>query len=82
MSFISKKQDYFDTPEGLEVKEILKSMSTDENYTTRASYSPNTEQYSDNLIPFIDKHMSYLRRHPQVNPTQYISNLRLLTRKK
>ena len=80
MSKYKKKTDFFETEDGVEVVRILKQMSLDDTYNTRSSYSANTEVYPDNLIPFVQKHVDYLRAHPAVNPRQYIANLRLRTR--
>ena len=62
------------------IRETLELMVQDASYNTKPSFSANTERYPDNLIPFIDKHLDYLMTHKSVNPQQYISNLRLMTR--
>lgn len=76
-----KKNDFFDTPEGKAIKEILVLIDTSDDYNSSASYSPNTELYEDNLIPFVDKHMAYIRSHPSLNAMQYVSNLKIVSRK-
>jgi hypothetical protein len=76
-----RKQDFFDTPEGVEIKKILTLIDNSEDYNSSPSYSPNTEVYGDNLIPFVDKHMAYIRSHPALNAMQYISNLKIVSRK-
>ena len=55
-------------------------MARDNVYNTGSSYSANSIQYPDNLIPFVDKHVNYLNAHPGLDPSQYIANLRLITR--
>jgi len=75
-----KKTDLFKTDAGLEVVRELKTMTTDDAYNTKPSFSVKSELYPDNLIPFVDKHMDYLRSHPAMDPRQYLSNLRLMTR--
>ncbi len=52
-------------------------MVNDESYNTASTFSPSAE--NGNLL-FIDKHMNYLCGHLDVNATQYISNLRLITK--
>ncbi len=80
MSSYKKKPNLFETEEGLEVQESLKAMAKNKMYNTESSYSANSELYPDNLIPFVAKHMEYLRTHPATDPQHYLSNLRLMTR--
>ncbi|HSX46712.1 MAG TPA: hypothetical protein VLF87_01845 [Patescibacteria group bacterium] len=80
MPAYKRKTDYFETEEGIEIIEMLSTMNTDKAYNTEPSYSSNTKLYPNNLIPFVEKHMDYLRNHPSTDPTHYISNLRLMTR--
>lgn len=46
------------------------------------SFSANVELYPDGQIPFVEKHIAYLLDHPAVNPDQYLSNLRLMLKKR
>jgi hypothetical protein len=80
MPIHKKKSDFFDTQEGKDCKQILLTMVGDKKYCTEASYSANAELYPDHLIPFVNKHMEYLRNHPSTNPQHYLSNLRLMTK--
>lgn len=80
MATTSKKQDFFETAEGIEIKEMLINMTTSSQYATGSSYSPNTVEYENNRVPFIDKHMAFIRKNPQINPLHYIANLKILTR--
>ena len=82
MPAYSKKQDFFETIEGLEIKDTLEQLCLSDKYCTDSSYSPNTTNYSDNLMTFIDKHMSYIRSHPQIDPVQYVANLKLVTKRR
>lgn len=75
-----KKPNFIDSYEGQAAKQQLQSMVADDTYMTESSYSPNAELYPNNLIPFVDKHMEYLRSHPSTNPQHYLSNLRMITR--
>lgn len=76
-----KKQDFFDTTEGEEIKNTLIHINNSEDYNSPPSYSPNTAMYENNLIPFVDKHMAYIRSHPNLNALQYVSNLKIISRK-
>jgi hypothetical protein len=82
MATYKKRPAFFETEEGLEVRKVLIKMAADPVFNTEASYSANTEVYPDNQIPFVNKHMEYLRTHPAINPRHYIANLRLMTRRK
>ncbi len=50
--------------------------------TTATSYSSNAELYPDGQMPFVEKHLAYLINHPNVDPEQYLSNLRLMLKKR
>lgn len=82
MATTHKKPKFLDSEEAVSVKQILRLMTNDATYNTNSTYTSSSEQYPNNLIPFIDKHMNYLQAHPDVDPTQYIANLRLMTRLK
>lgn len=82
MPTLTKRPNFNDSDEGRAVRRQLQSMVADGNYATRSSYSANTALYPDNIIPFVDKHMEYLRNHPATDPQHYLSNLRLITRVK
>lgn len=57
----------------------LRGMEEDENYNTPSKYSPNKDLYPNNKIPFSLLHIAYLRKYPDINPHQYLQNLRLIT---
>jgi hypothetical protein len=80
MPTYKKKLDFYTSKVGLMVAEELKAMVLDSRYVTKASFCADTEQYADNLIPFIDKHMAYLCNHPATDPYHYLANLKLITR--
>lgn len=71
---------YSMTPD--EVLTKLESMLTDPNMITRDAYSPDSESYPDGRISFVDQHLRYLKAHKNVDPTQYISNLELMIKKR
>jgi hypothetical protein len=80
MPTAKKRPDLFSTQEGVLVEEALKSMALDTSYATIDTYSANSEAHPDHLVTFVEKHMSYLRSHPSVDPDHYLANLRLMTR--
>jgi hypothetical protein len=60
----------------------LKAMLADPEMITHDAYSPDTANYPDNRISFVEQHLRYLRAHKNVNPDQYISNLELMIKKR
>ena len=82
MAVAKKRTNFFDSIEGKDVKRTLQLMAEDNSYATKPSYSADTLQYKNNMMPFVDKHMNYLSKHPNLDPYHYISNLRLMTRVK
>ncbi|MCE7936255.1 hypothetical protein DYH10_00465 [Candidatus Saccharibacteria bacterium CPR2] len=75
----NKKIKFIESEEGIKVKRILRSMMDDKSYNTSPCYSANKDLYPNNLMSFVDKHMQYLNAHPNIDPKQYIANLRLIT---
>ncbi|HZL08224.1 MAG TPA: hypothetical protein VFC50_03460 [Candidatus Dormibacteraeota bacterium] len=80
MSSFKKRINFFDSEEGSEVKRELRLMADDSGYTTESSYNANDVLYPGNHMTFVEKHMHYLNTHQNVNPQQYLSNLRLMTK--
>jgi hypothetical protein len=80
MSSFKKRINFFDSEEGDEVKRELRLMAADTGYTTESSYNANEVLYPGNDMSFVEKHMHYLNTHQNVNPQQYLSNLRLMTK--
>lgn len=58
MSVQKIKTDFFDTEEGIEIEKILESMTKDASYDTAPRYSANVKLYPDNLMSFVDKHIT------------------------
>jgi hypothetical protein len=80
MYALKSRKNFFESEEGLEIRNKLRQMMIDDTYKTVSSYTPNAEQYPDNLMPFVDKHMNYLYVHPRLDSGIYLNNLRLMTR--
>lgn len=77
MSTVKKKSTIFESEEGKLVKQALQVMVLDKAYKTESSYTANVAKYPNKLIPFIDTHMTYLNKHPEIRPEHYLSNLRI-----
>jgi hypothetical protein len=60
----------------------LQAMETDKSLITKSAYRANAELWPKNRISFVDSHLTYLKSHPAVNPSHYLSNLKLMLRKK
>lgn len=82
MATVNRKQDFFETAEGIELKKKLLQIQSSGLYETSSSYSPNTVLYEDNQRSFVDKHKDYILKHPHMDPNQYIANLQIITRRR
>jgi hypothetical protein len=80
MAITKSRIDFYNSEEGIVTLNKLKEMSKSDIYNTEAGYSANAVLYPDKLIPFVDKHMLYLKNHPSINTEHYISNLKLMTK--
>lgn len=69
-------QRFLDSPEAIEIREILEQMMKNPEFNTKSMYSPS----AGGEVPFVDKHMEYLSQHTTLNVSHYLSNLRLMTR--
>ena len=72
-----RAQDFLKSEAGIQAYTELLRMIGDDSYNTASSFSPSAE---DGTLSFIDKHMSYLCSHLSVDASQYLSNLRLITK--
>ncbi|QQS64487.1 hypothetical protein IPO96_02780 [Candidatus Saccharibacteria bacterium] len=82
MSGHKKRINFYESEEGIEAKKLLEAMAENVSYNTESSFSANTNLYPDHEMSFVAKHMAYLQLHPGTDPKQYISNLRLMTKKR
>ena len=69
-------------PLTIAVMDELKAMLDDPDMITLDGYTPDGENYPTNRISFIEQHVRYLRAHKNVNPEQYLSNLKLMIKKR
>ena len=80
MPSTKKRSNFFDSEEGLKARQALEALVDSEGYNTNDGYSSDAEKYPDGVMPFVDKHMEYLRTHPMISVDHYLANLRLRTR--
>lgn len=80
MAVIKKRADFYNSDEGVRAATELHTMVSDSVYMTTPTYSANSTLYPDNSVTFVEKHMKFLSEHQDVNISQYMSNLRLMTR--
>lgn len=60
----------------------LTAMQDDPSMITESRYSPTATEYPDNQLPFVEIHMTYLRKNKAVDPRAYISNLEIMIKKR
>lgn len=76
MSILVNRQKFFESDEAKAIRVTLEEMATDPSFNTKSMYAA----YSSTDVTFVERHMKYLGDHQKVNPKQYVSNLRLMTR--
>ena len=68
--------------EETDITTALQAMETDKSLVTKSAYRANADLWPGNRISFVQSHLVYLKSHPAVNPSHYLSNLKLMLRKK
>ncbi|MBC7512787.1 hypothetical protein H7142_03985 [Candidatus Saccharibacteria bacterium] len=76
MAVTIRTQRFLDSQAAETVRLELIEMMEDPVFNTRVSYSAAL----NGDISFVDKHMNYLSSHLAVDPDQYMSNLKLITK--
>lgn len=76
LSPMQYKQQFLVSDIAEEIKQQLALMEESPGYHTRTSYSPSKAEETS----FTDTHIEYLSKHPNVKPSEYMSNLRLKTK--
>lgn len=61
-----------------EAKVKLRSFEDNPRMNTVGRYSPTACEWPDNILPFSEIHLAYLRKNKAVNPLHYLSNLELM----
>ncbi|MDB5169995.1 MAG: hypothetical protein JWN82_391 [Candidatus Saccharibacteria bacterium] len=70
------RRNFMASEEATAIKQELERMITDPQYNTRTFYTP----LQDENLSFVEKHLAYLGNHPKLKPSEYLSNLRLMTK--
>lgn len=65
-----------------EARQALLKMQDDPTMITHSRYSPAALAYVDAQMPFVEIHMTYLRKNKLVNLAQYISNLAIMIKRR
>jgi hypothetical protein len=60
----------------------LEEMQNDPNFITHSAYSPTAVDYADHMLPFVQVHLAYLRKHHQVDPAGYLSNMKIMMKRR
>ena len=70
------QKTFLASDEADKIRQQLIIMEGDPKYATKSFYSPGANED----ISFTDKHFTYISTHPNVQPCDYIANLRLKTK--
>jgi hypothetical protein len=76
MASTIQKKIFFESEEGIWLRNELARMVESGDYNTRSTY---TTASADKLL-FIDKHMNYISNYPNIDSRQYLSNIKLKTK--
>lgn len=73
MSTSLSRREFLKSEEATSLREELQKMVDDPQYNTMVRYSENKSE-------FVQKHMEYMSKYPTMNHSQFVSNLRLMTK--
>ena len=76
----SSKSRHFTPEQEADVLSQLKKLERDPMFNTQSQYSGNLDKHPNNTVTFTEKHMDHLKKFPNIDPSQYILNLKLMTR--
>jgi hypothetical protein len=82
MATLSKRSNFFETLEGVEIEDMLRTMEADEAFNTESSYIADGVNFPDHVLSFMEKHKRYIIANPSIEPRSYVANLRLKTRRR
>lgn len=80
MPTVNKRPNFFETLEGAEIEDMLKTMEADKGYNTESSYIADGVKYPGNVLSFMEKHKRYIIANPNIDPRSYVANLRMKTK--
>ncbi len=78
MTILETQQKFLLSEEGVKAKSDLMMMKNSTEFNTTPHYISS----SGKELTFTELHMKYLCEHPSVRPQHYLSNLKLMTRRK
>lgn len=70
-------KQFLESEDGLWLRKELEAMVESADYNTRPTFT--TATISE--LTFVNKHMEYMCKYPYINHRQYVSNLKLKTKK-
>jgi hypothetical protein len=70
------QQTFMNSLAAIELRQELVAMEKDPAFITASTYMPTTKT----SISFSDKHFAYMSMHQDIQPRDYMNNLRLKTR--
>lgn len=73
----TRAKAFFESEIGKLLRQELIEMTQSEKYNTRSTYSV----HAADGMNFVDKHMKYMSQFPNLNTNQYVSNLKLMTKR-
>lgn len=65
-----------------EIKNELQALSDDPTMITRSIYSPSATDWPDSKFPFVEHHLNHLASHKLTDPQHYLTNLKLMIKKR
>ena len=72
------KRNFLTSADAMLIRQELKLMMNNPIYNTRSFYTPQ----QDANLSFDEKHIRYLSDHPKLKVSEYLANLRLMTKKR
>lgn len=60
----------------------LQRLCDDPTMSTKDFYSPQATDWPGSKMPFVHRHLSYLKSHKLIDPVGYLSNLALIIKKR
>lgn len=73
----TRTKSFTESEAGKLAHDELTKMAKSGKYNMRTMYST----YDTNGMSFVDKHMKYMSQYPNLDYAQYVSNLKLMTKR-
>lgn len=73
----TRTKAFFESEVGKLARQELIKMTQSKKYNTHTTFSV----HDTNGMSFVDKHMKYMSQFPNLNTVQYVSNLKLMTKR-